>query len=59
LGHPLDALVWVADHLARHHRGLLRGDVVITGSLITSKTVAAGDLVVFETDIGRAELRVT
>lgn len=59
LGHPLDALVWVADHLARHRRGLLRGDVVITGSLITSKAVAAGDLVVFETDIGRAELRVT
>ncbi|MGQ0655612.1 MAG: 2-keto-4-pentenoate hydratase [Betaproteobacteria bacterium] len=58
MGHPFEALVWVADHLARHHRGLLRGDVVITGSLITSKTVSAGDLVVFETDIGPAELRV-
>ena len=59
LGHPLDALAWVADHRARQGRGLLRGDIVITGSLITSKAVAAGDLVVFETDIGRAELRVT
>ena len=58
LGHPLDALAWVADHRARQGRGLLRGDIVITGSLITSKTVTAGDVVVFETDLGRAELRV-
>jgi 2-keto-4-pentenoate hydratase len=59
LGHPLDALVWIADHLARHRRGLLRGDVVITGSLITSKTVTAGDVIVFKTDqLGTAELKV-
>jgi 2-keto-4-pentenoate hydratase len=59
MGHPLDSLVWVANHLARHHRGLLRGDVIITGSLITSKFVKAGDRIVFDVDkLGRAELQV-
>src|SRR5258708_4539761 len=33
LGHPLDALGWVANHLAESGRALMRGDVVITGSL--------------------------
>ncbi len=59
MGHPLDAVAWVADHLARHGRGLLRGDVVITGSLITSKEAKAGDLVTFALEgLGEAELRV-
>jgi 2-keto-4-pentenoate hydratase len=59
MGHPLDAVAWVADHLARHGRGLLRGDVVITGSLITSKEAKEGDLVKFALEgLGEAELRV-
>lgn len=59
MGHPLDALVWLADHLASAGRGLLRGDVVITGSIITSKTVAAGDLVRFEVEkLGTVELGI-
>jgi 2-keto-4-pentenoate hydratase len=59
MGHPFDAVAWVADHLARHGRGLLRGDVVITGSLITSKQAKAGDLVKFALEgLGEAELRV-
>jgi 2-keto-4-pentenoate hydratase len=59
MGHPLDAVAWLADHLASIGRGLLRGDVVITGSVVTTKTVAAGDLVRFEVDqLGAAELRV-
>ena len=37
MGHPLDAVAWLADHLASRGRGLLRGDVVITGSMVTSK----------------------
>src|SRR5512134_2341165 len=45
MGQPLDALAWLADHLASIGRGLLRGDVVITGSIITSKFVKAGDRV--------------
>jgi len=59
LGHPLDALAWLADHLASIGRGLLRGDVVITGSIITSKTVKAGDRVRFELEhLGNAELAI-
>jgi len=59
MGHPLDALAWLADHLASIGRGLLRGDVVITGSIITSKTVNAGDRVRFELEqLGNAELAI-
>jgi len=59
MGHPLDALAWLADHLASLGRGLLRGDVVITGSIVTSKTVTTGDRVVFDVEgLGKVELRV-
>lgn len=59
LGHPFDAVAWVCDHLASLGRGLLRGDVVITGSLITTKAVQPGDLVVFALEgLGGVELRV-
>ena len=43
MGHPLDAVAWIAGHLASRGHGLLRKDVVITGSIITSKFVKAGD----------------
>jgi 2-keto-4-pentenoate hydratase len=59
MGHPFNAVAWVADHLAAHGRGLLRGNVVITGSLITTKFVKAGDFVQFSVDgLGEVELRV-
>jgi 2-keto-4-pentenoate hydratase len=59
MGHPLDAVVWLADHLASIGRGLLRGDVVITGSMVTTKTVTSGDVVAFDVaELGAVELRV-
>jgi len=59
LGHPLDAVAWIANHLAAHGRGLVFRDVVITGSIITTKTVQPGDLVRFEVErLGAVELRV-
>jgi 2-keto-4-pentenoate hydratase len=59
MGHPLDAVAWLADHLASIGRGLLRGDVVITGSIVTTKTVASGDIVRFEVDkLGAVELQI-
>lgn len=59
MGHPFNAVAWVADHLAAHGRGLLRGDVVITGSLVTSKYVKAGDVVQFSVEgLGEVDLRV-
>src|SRR5204863_6034678 len=59
MSHPLEALAWVANHLAAHGRGLVYRDVVITGSIITTKTVRAGDLVRFSVaELGEVELRV-
>jgi 2-keto-4-pentenoate hydratase len=59
MGHPFDSVAWVANLLASHGRGLLRRDVVITGSLVTSKNVAPGDLVSFTLEgLGSVELRV-
>ena len=50
MSHPLEALAWVANHLAAEDRGLVFRDVVITGSMITTKTVKPGDLVRFEVE---------
>jgi 2-keto-4-pentenoate hydratase len=59
MGHPLDALAWLANNLAARGLGLWRGDVAITGSLVTSKFPKAGDLVRFEAGpLGAVELRV-
>ena len=59
MGHPLDVVAWLANHLASIGRGLLRGDVVITGSIVTSKTVNPGDFVRFSVaGLGTVELQV-
>ena len=59
MGHPLEALAWVANNLAARGFGLWRGDVVITGSIVTSKFPKPGDLVRFEAGpLGAVELRV-
>jgi 2-keto-4-pentenoate hydratase len=59
MGHPLDALAWVANNLSGRGVGLWRGDVVITGSLVTSKFPKAGDRVRFGAGaLGAVELRV-
>ena len=59
MGHPFDAVAWIANHLASLGRGLLRGEIVITGSLITSKTAKPGDRIEFDlAGLGRAELSV-
>ena len=59
MGHPLDALAWIANHLASRGLGLWRGDIVITGSLVTSKFPKPGDLVRFGAGaLGSVELKV-
>jgi 2-keto-4-pentenoate hydratase len=59
MGHPFHALAWIADHLASGGRGLLRGDVVITGSLIRTQPGRPGDLVSFALEgLGDVELRI-
>ena len=59
MGHPLEALAWVANNLAARGLGLWRSDVVITGSLVTTKYPKAGDMVTFEAGaLGTVELKI-
>jgi 2-keto-4-pentenoate hydratase len=60
MGHPLDALTWLANNLAARGLGLWRSDIVITGSLVTSKFPKAGDRIRFEAGpLGAVELAVS
>lgn len=43
LGHPHNALAWLANHLASQGRGLRAGDIVMTGSLVKTVWLEAGD----------------
>ena len=58
MGHPLDALAWLADSLSRRGIGMRAGDVAILGSLVTSKFPLAGQRLVFELD-GFAPIELT
>jgi 2-oxo-3-hexenedioate decarboxylase/2-keto-4-pentenoate hydratase len=56
LGHPHNALAWLANHLASEGRGLHAGQIVLTGSLVKTVWLKAGDRVVMELDgLGRVE----
>ena len=56
LGHPHNALAWLANHLAAEGRGLYAGQIVLTGSLVKTVWLTAGDRVVMELDgLGRVE----
>jgi 2-keto-4-pentenoate hydratase len=59
MGSPLVALAWIANHLHSRGRWLRKGDVVITGSLVTSQFPRAGDVLRFEAGaLGAIELAV-
>jgi 2-keto-4-pentenoate hydratase len=47
LGHPLEALAWLANRLLASGRVLRRGHIVLTGSLVASKFPQPGDSVEF------------
>src|SRR6202000_2786929 len=56
LGHPANALAWLANHLAEDGKGLHAGQIVLTGSLVKTAWLKAGDHVVMELDgLGRVE----
>ena len=58
LGHPLEALAWLADALAARGRELKSGEFVLLGSVVQTQWVAAGDLVEVEIDgLGQASAR--
>ena len=48
LGHPHNALAWLANHLAAEGKALRAGEIVLTGSLVKTVWLKAGDEVVME-----------
>jgi 2-keto-4-pentenoate hydratase len=48
LGHPHHALAWLANHLAAGSNGLRAGQIVLTGSLVKTVWLNAGDEVVMD-----------
>jgi 2-oxo-3-hexenedioate decarboxylase/2-keto-4-pentenoate hydratase len=50
LGHPHNPLAWLANHLAATGKGLRAGEIVLTGSLVKTIWLNAGDAVTMELD---------
>ena len=48
LGHPHNALAWLANHLAASGKGLHAGQIVLTGSLVKTVWLGMGDKVVMD-----------
>jgi 2-keto-4-pentenoate hydratase len=58
LDHPDNALAWLANHLAEEGKGLHAGQVVLTGSLVKTVWLNAGDSVKMELDgLGTVEAK--
>jgi 2-keto-4-pentenoate hydratase len=56
LGDPHNALAWLANHLAAAGKGLHAGQIVLTGSLVKTVWLNAGDHVTMElAGLGRVE----
>ena len=45
MGHPFEALAWLANHAAATGRPLAEGDLVLTGSIVETNWVEPGDTV--------------
>ena len=57
LGHPHNALAWLANHLATGNKGLRAGQIVLTGSLVKTAWLNAGDEVAMELEgLGRVSV---
>ena len=50
MGHPFEALAWLANSLARRGRSLRAGEFVFTGSVVGTKWLARGDHVLMTID---------
>jgi 2-oxo-3-hexenedioate decarboxylase/2-keto-4-pentenoate hydratase len=58
LGHPLNALTWLANHLAARGSGLRAGEFVSTGSIVATKWISRGDVAEVEIEgLGRCTAR--
>jgi len=58
MGHPLNALAWLADRLAEAGRPLRKGEVVLTGSIVLAAPLNPGQTAVCAVE-GLGEARLT
>ena len=59
LGHPLNVLAWLANHLNAAGDELRAGDLVMTGDLVTTKFVVPGEHYAFELiGLGSVDVRI-
>ena len=58
LGHPMEALTWLANELAARGRGLSAGMIVMTGSIVSTKFLSPGDAASFAFE-GLGEISLT
>ncbi len=59
LGHPLEAVAWLANNLAERGQSLKKDMIVMTGSIVSTKFLNQGDDVRFEIDtLGEVLLKV-
>ena len=60
LGHPHQALAWLANHLASQGTALRAGEIVMTGSLVKTVWLGAGDTATMEfTGLGKVHVAFT
>jgi 2-oxo-3-hexenedioate decarboxylase/2-keto-4-pentenoate hydratase len=56
MGHPFEALAWLANNMAGRGRGLRAGEFVFTGSVVETKWLNRGDRVAMLIDgLGEVE----
>jgi 2-keto-4-pentenoate hydratase len=59
LGHPFNALTWLANHLASGPRGLCAGDVIATGSMVPTRMPLEPETCLFRIEgLGEVEINV-
>ncbi len=60
LGHPLNGLAWVTNHLASRGRTLKAGEIVMTGSALKTRFPAPGDSYTYTVqDLGEVSLQTS
>ena len=60
MGHPFEALIWLADTLAQVGQGLKKDQIVLTGSIVETQWVAQGDTITVTVNgLGTAKVSFT